>query len=60
MYPDISYNTLQFMIEASSERHITVSGGNACIASYFGGDVMIFYSPQGIGAGRGIWKSDSW
>ena len=60
MYPDMSYNTLQFMIEASSERHITVSGGNACIASYFGGDVMIFDSPQGIGAGRGIWKTDSW
>lgn len=59
-YPDISYNTLQFMVEASSERHIAVSGGNACVASYFGGDVMIFDSPEGKGAGRGIWKTDSW
>ena len=60
MYPDISYNLLQFMIEASSDKHITVSGGNACIASYFGGDVIIYDSPYGAGAGRGIWKTDSW
>lgn len=59
-YPDISYNTLQFMIEASSDKHITVSGGNACISAYFGGDVMIFDSPEGKGAGRGVWKTDSW
>lgn len=59
-YPNISYNTLQFMIEASSDKHITVSGGNACVAAYFGGDVVIFDSPHGAGAGRGIWKTDSW
>ena len=59
-YPDSDYNTLQFMIEASSERHITTSGGNACVASYFGGDVIIYDSPNGAGSGRGIWKTDSW
>lgn len=58
--PNIDYNTLQFMVEASSERHITTSGGNACVAAYFGGDVIIYDSPQGAGAGRGIWKTDSW
>lgn len=57
---DFSYNTLQFMVEASSEKHITVSGGNACVASYFGGDVLIYDSPKGAGAGRGIWKTNSW
>jgi len=59
-YPDMNYNILQFMIEACSEKHITVSGGNACIASYFGGDVLIFDSIEGAGAGRGVWKTDSW
>ena len=57
---DFNYNTLQFMVEASSEKHITVSGGNACVAAYFGGDVLIYDSPFGAGAGRGIWKTDSW
>lgn len=59
-FPDTEYNTLQFMVEASSERHITTSGGNACIAAYFGGDVLIYDSLDGYGAGRGIWKTDSW
>lgn len=58
--PHLDYNTLQFMVEASSERHITTSGGNACVAAYFGGDVVIYDSPLGAGAGRGIWKTDSW
>lgn len=58
--PELDYNTLQFMVEASSERHITTSGGNGCVASYFGGDVIIYDSPNGAGSGRGIWKTDSW
>lgn len=58
--PNVDYNTLQFMVEANSERHITTSGGNACVASYFGGDVIIYDSTQGAGAGRGIWKTGSW
>ena len=59
-YPNLDYNTLQFMIEASSQHHIGTSGGNACVASYFEGDVMIFDAPEGQGKGRGIWKTDSW
>ena len=59
-YPNLDYNTLQFMIGASSQHHISTSGGNACVASYFEGDVMIFDAPEGQGAGRGIWKTNSW
>lgn len=59
-YPNLDYNLLQFAIHSTSNIHITVSGGNACIASYFGGDTFIFDSPKGSGAGRGIWKTDSW
>lgn len=59
-YPEYSYNTLQFMLSAMSDKFITVSGGNACVSSYFGKDVLIFDSPHGAGAGRGIWKTDSW
>jgi len=58
--PEIDYNILQFIVEANSEKHITVSGGNACVASYFGGDVIIYDSPNGHGANRGIWKTGSW
>lgn len=59
-YPQQSYNTLQMILEATSDRHLTVSGGNACISAYFGGDVIIYDSPEGLGAGRGVWKTDSW
>lgn len=58
--PQMDYNSLQFSIHASSEKHISVSGGNACVAAYFGGDLIIFDSPEGEGANRGIWKTDSW
>jgi hypothetical protein len=43
-YKNFSYNQMQFALEAGSEKHLTVSGGNAC----------------GRGAGRGVWKTDSW
>ena len=56
----LTFNHLQFAIHSTSNIHITTSGGTACIASYFGGDVFIFDSPNGYGAGRGIWKTDSW
>jgi len=59
-YPNCSYNILQLMLEATSDKHIAISGGNACVASYFGGDVIIYDSPQGKGAGRGVWKTGSW
>lgn len=59
-HPKLDYNTLQYYTSASSSKHLTTSGGNACVASYFGGDVIIFDSPKGKGAGRGIWKTDSW
>lgn len=59
-FPEYSYNTLQFSVSSSSNYFISVSGGNACISSYFGKDVIIFDSPKGAGAGRGVWKTDSW
>jgi len=54
------FNTLQLKLHATSEKHLSVSGGNACLAAYFGGELIIFDSPNGKGAGRGIWKDDSW
>lgn len=54
------FNETQFKIHATSENHLSVSGGNACIAAYFGGELIIYDSPHGIGAGRGVWKSGSW
>ncbi|MDC1391999.1 hypothetical protein N8334_01500 [Flavobacteriaceae bacterium] len=54
------FNETQFKIHATSEKHLSVSGGNACIAAYFGGELVIYDSPFGLGSGRGIWKTDSW
>ena len=59
-----SFNIAQFMLEATSEKHLTVIGGNAKISSYFGGDVLI-YNWEGWFKGHGkgnreIWKSGSW
>lgn len=57
---DLCYNTAQFAIHSTSKKHISVSGGNACLSAYFGGDLIIFDSKKGTGAGRGIWKTNSW
>ena len=54
------FNLLQFKLHSTAEKHLSVSGGNACLAAYFGGELVIFDSPEGKGAGRGIWKTDSW
>ena len=59
-YPNYSYNTVQMLLQSTSNKHITVSGGNACLSAYFGGDVFIYDSPEGNGAGRGVWKDNSW
>lgn len=59
-YPDYSYNTMQLLLQSTSDKHISVSGGNACLSAYFGGDVLIYDSPEGKGAGRGVWKDNSW
>lgn len=58
MSKEDNFNKLQFKIHANSSKHICVSGGNACIASYFGGEVLIFDSLEGIK--REIWETDSW
>lgn len=35
--PDLSYNELQLMLHAESERFVSVLGGNCILASYFAG-----------------------
>ena len=55
-YTDLNYNELQCMIHSLSETHFSVPGGNAVLASYFGGtNIIIGYS----GINRGIWNDDS-
>lgn len=54
-----SYNEIQFMLLANSDRHITPAG-DAVIPSYFGGDVLIYNCPNCMSANRGVWKTDSW
>lgn len=67
---NISYNIAQFELEASSEKHLSLLGGNCKVSSYFGGDVIIYLSElwkygspvhrDGKKGERGIFKTGSW
>lgn len=59
-----NYTIAQFMLEATSDKHLTIPGGNGCISSYFGGEV-IMYLWEGYQRGhrkgnRGWIQTDSW
>jgi len=58
--PDLDYNSCQFALHSTSTKHISPSGGNACLSAYFGGDLLIFDTYCITGPLRGIWKTDSW
>lgn len=58
--PSLDYNQAQFALLASSDKHIAVAGGNACVSAYFGGEVLIFNCPDCPSHDRGIWKTGSW
>ncbi len=59
-YPDKSYNELQMMSLANSDKHICSAGGESAIASYFGGDVLIYRHPTAPSCNRGVWKTGSY
>lgn len=59
-YPDKSFNEIQMMLLANSEHHIATAGGEAAIASYFGGDLFIYRHPNCQSSNRGVWKTDSY
>lgn len=54
------YNTLQFCLEATADKHIAVHGGGACTASYFGGETLILNKFHPSGKLLGIFTTDSW
>lgn len=56
---NISYNLVQFMVLANSNKHITPAG-DAVIPSYFGGDTLIYNHPNCGSSNRGVWKTNSW
>lgn len=57
--PDLSYNKLQLMLHANSNKFISIAGGNAVISSYFGGEHIIYRSPVAKSDGRLLWHSNS-
>lgn len=59
-HPELNFNTAQFAIHATSDKHISPSGGNACLSAYFGGDLFIFDTYNEAGPLRGIWQTNSW
>tara|TARA_R100000908_G_C3746868_1_gene142047 strand:+ start:976 stop:1761 length:786 start_codon:yes stop_codon:yes gene_type:complete len=54
-----SYNELQFKILANSDKHISPAG-DCVIPAYFGGDLLIYKSPNAPSANRGVWDTNSW
>ena len=52
------------MLEATSEKHLTIIGGNCKVSSYFGGDVIIYgweaWNKGSIRGNRDIFKTGSW
>jgi hypothetical protein len=53
----IDYNTLQMMLYANCDKFITVQGGTSILASYFGGQNIIF-ARKGMEVKKGIY--DRW
>ncbi len=41
-HPTLSFNTLQMMVYANTDRFVSVSGGNSILCSYFGGKNCIY------------------
>jgi len=62
-YPHLNYNELQCMMHSLSDIHFSTPGGNAIIASYFGGVNIIIGAmaseQKGYWGDRSIWKTDS-
>lgn len=59
-----NFNFAQYMFESTSDKHLTVAGGNAKVSCYFGGDVIIYLSDIfKLGHHKGnrqIWSTGSW
>jgi hypothetical protein len=59
-FPGKTYNELQMMSLANSDKHICSAGGEAAISSYFGGDVLIYRHPTAKSCNRKVWHTDSY
>jgi hypothetical protein len=61
-HPNLDFNTLQFAMHAASDKHISASGGNACLSAYFKGDLIIYDTINEVPGRslRGIWQTNSW
>jgi len=60
---NLDYNESQCVIMSKSDKHISVSGGNAVLSSLFSKDNVIYTHPndwKNTAVTRGIWHTDSW
>ncbi len=58
-YPDLGFNEIQCMVHSLSDMHISVAGGNAVIASYFGGTNIVVGDAIQNGQIRMVWATNS-
>ena len=55
-YSEKSYNELQLMVHANSDRFVSALGGNSTLCSYFGGKNLVVYGGGHLGGHRGYYK----
>lgn len=58
-HPELRYNDVQMMIHANADKFISIAGGNAVLSSYFGGENIIYRTPNINSDNRQIWHTDS-
>lgn len=55
----VDFNVMQLICHSLSDKHLSVAGGNAILASHFGG-INVVVSKHKESLNRGIWQTDSY
>jgi len=55
-----NWNIEQMKAMANADKHLTVAGGDAVLAAYFKGDLVIYNSLGTTATNRGIWGTNSY
>jgi hypothetical protein len=56
---DVDFNTMQLIAHSLSEKHFSAAGGNAVLASFFGGiNIVATKSPEVLS--RPVWSEGSY
>lgn len=54
------FNLMQCYMLGKAKYVLSLNGGNGCLSSYFGDDVVMYGNPKARSASRRVWKSGTW